>query len=469
MTTRILLHIPYLSSLRNFVQSGFLDFVVERDHHLTLIAPTRERRDLDAFLARWPAQVDFVPQEPLFPEDFGTRLRRRWRLILHGLSLELLRNKNVTFRRQANRHSWPVRLFCRAPGVEPALRRLYPYLDYLVPASPRMLAVVREAKPDVVAAVACLADTIEIDIFRAARALRVPSAMIIHSWDNPAGRGAPPVLPDRWVLWGEDMRGHVTRYYGVAPEATEIAGPVQLSIYGDEALAKCDRAAFLKEVGLDPTKEVVLYAPTHLHMNYSDIPVLRLLVEYARERPEVQIWFRPHPHSRELREALQFAGEKGVFVDPSFLAFVADGLYDRRYLPDLGFYPRMLTAADVMVSNASTIALEAAVVGRPIVIIAFDCPPDGVRQVSLTLAENLEHPPVKRLLAEDGVVVAGRREDFFDSIDRARRMRFADPEALERLRRCADRIATVEDGRTFERLLDALVSPERARAAPRAR
>ena len=60
---RILLHIPYLSSLRNFLQSGFLDFVMSQDIHLSLIAATRERSDLDTFLARWHGRVDFIQQE----------------------------------------------------------------------------------------------------------------------------------------------------------------------------------------------------------------------------------------------------------------------------------------------------------------------------------------------------------------------------------------------------------------------
>lgn len=455
---RLLFHIPYLSSLRNFLQSGFLDFVVEQDHSVSLIVPSGERTDLDPFLSRWPEQVEFVPQEPLFPHELGTRVRRRWRLILHGLSLELLRNENVTFRRQANRHSLPVRLFCRAPGIARLLRLLYPYLEYLLPVNPRMLEVVRSRKPSVVAGVACLADPDENDIFRVAQALGIPSAMILHSWDNPSSRGAPPVRPDKWIVWGEEMKGHLARYYGVPANVVEVTGAVQFNIYRDEILAACDRRSFLKDIGLDPDKEVVLYAPTHMYMNYSDLPVLRLLIEYARGRSEVQIWFRPHPHSRELRQTLAFAREMAVFVDPNFLAFVNSGLHDRRYLPGLTFYSLMLSAADVVISNMSTIALETAIVGRPIVIVGFDCPPDGVNRITLPMSEYLQHPTLTSLLVEEAVVVPRRREDFFSGIDEARRIRFSNSGAVERLRRCANRITGVGDGRVFERLLNAVAS-----------
>jgi len=455
--TRLLFHVPYVSSLRNVLQTGFLDHLMDRNVTLSLVGPSAPAEDRERFVARWPGRVTFVPQEPLFPPDLGTRLRRRWRLILHGLSLELLRRENVTFRRQADRHSAAVRLLCRTRVVEPALRRVYPRLDALLPPSPHMMALARQARPDVIAAVGCLADAIEVDVFRVARALHVPSVLVVHSWDNAAGRGAPPVPPDTWVVWGEEMAGHLRRYYGARPETIRIAGAVQLSIYGDEQLARCDRAALLKEIGLDPAREIVLYAPTHMHLDYSDIPVLRLLLEYGRTRPEVQVWYRPHPHARETPETLAFAHANGIFVDPRYLEFFESGGYRRREMPALDFYPHMLNAADVMVSNASTISLEAALVGRPIVIIGFDCPPDGTERPRLTLEENLQHPPLEPLLRQSAVTVVRRREEFFTGIDRARKIRERAPETLEELRRCVNRIALVSDGRVFERLANALI------------
>jgi len=459
--TRLLFHVPYISSLRNVLQTGFLDSLLEREVALALVGPSQPAADRERLVNRWPGRVTFVPQEPLFPADLGTRLRRRWRLLLHGLSLELLRRENVTFRRQANRHHRAVRLVCRAPGLEPLLRRLYPHLDGVLPTSPRMLALARDLRPDVIAAVGCLADSIEVDVFRVARALRIPSVLVVHSWDNTAGRAAPAVAPDRWVVWGEEMATHVRHYYGVAPRAIEIAGPVQLGIYSDDHLARCDRAALLKDIGLDPAREVVLYAPTHMHLDYSDIPVLRLLLEYGRTRPDVQVWYRPHPHAREVPQTLAFAREHGVFVDPRYLAFFESGAYGRREMPGLDFYPHMLNATDVMVSNASTISLEAAVVGRPIVIIGFDCPPDGTARPRLSLEENLQHPPLQPLLDQSAVIVTRRSQDFFASIDRARRIRETAPETIEDLRRCANRIALVSDGKVFERLTDALIAARR--------
>src|SRR5207245_39475 len=116
-------------------------------------------------------------------------------LYLQGLPSEPLGPENVTFRRQADRHRRMVRLFCRAPGLEPVLRRLYPHLDRLLPTSPHMRALAQQLRPDVIAAVGCLADGIEIDVFRVARALRIPSVLVVHSWDNTAGRAAPAVPP----------------------------------------------------------------------------------------------------------------------------------------------------------------------------------------------------------------------------------------------------------------------------------
>jgi hypothetical protein len=117
-----------------------------------------------------------------------------------------------------------------------------------------------------------------------------------------------------------------------------------------------------------------------------------------------------------------------------------------------------------MVSNASTISLECALVGRPIVIIGFDCPPDSVERVALTLEENLQHPPLQPLLEQDAVILARRREDLFAAIDRGRWMREADPGALERLRHGANRIAAVSDGNVFQRLFSAMISTRRQRS-----
>jgi hypothetical protein len=453
---KLLLQVPYIASLRAFLQSGFLDFVMEQGVALSLVAPTRPRRDLERFLERHDGRVAFTEQQTLFPRDLGTRVRRRWRFMLHGLSLELLRNENVTFRRQANRHPWPVRLVCRTPGVESLLRGIYPRLDYVVPGNRSMLTLVRTARPDVVAAVGSLSDEVEIDVFRSARALGLPSAMIVHSWDNPAGRATPPIQPSRWIVWGEEMAGHVGRYHRVPPDRIEVTGAVQFNMYSDVALAACDRASFLRDIGLDPRREVLLYAPSHVYRSYSDIPALRLLLEYVRTHRAVQLWFRPHPHTRELPEVLAFVRDHGIFLDPSFSAFLADGGYERRELPELRFYPHMLNAADVVVTNASTMSLEAAIVGRPLVIIGFDCPPDGVTDVRLSIVEVLQHPPVMPLQSQEAVIMVRRSEDFFAAIDRARALRHSAPGALAALRQCANRIAAVSDGKVFERVFGAL-------------
>jgi hypothetical protein len=103
------------------------------------------------------------------------------------------------------------------------------------------------------------------------------------------------------------------------------------------------------------------------------------------------------------------------------------------------------------------------VVGRPIVIICFDCPPDGTARPRLSLEENLQHPPLQPLLRQSAVIVTRRREDFFTGIDRARRIREVDPGAIAELRRCANGIALVSDGKVFERLGHVLRSARRPR------
>jgi hypothetical protein len=461
MSRCLLLHVPYVTSVRNFAQSGALEALLD-DFDIALVAPTRERGDLDAVLARWPGRVRLIAQESLFPPDRATALRRRWRTVLHGLSLELLRGENAAFRRQADRHAMAVKLTCRAPGAGSLWRALYPRLDGLVPGNPHVLAAVRDAKPDVVAAVACLADPVELDAVRAARELGIPSTMIVHSWDNPPTRGTPPVMPDRWIVWGPSMRDDLVRYHGVSPDDVDVAGAVQLAVYSDGALARCDRGSFLARLGLHPGREVVLYAATIHFPVYSDMPVLRLLVDYARLHPEVQVWFRPHPHSRELADTVPFARAHGLFIDPSFDAFLAGGLHDRRYLPDLDFYADMLSAADVVLSNVSTIALEGALVGRPQVFVGFDCPAPGAH-VEVTQADILQSPQIQGLLREDGVLVSHTPTDLFSTLDRARALR-GDAAVLERLRTCANRTAAVRDGKTFERLVEALRATAERRA-----
>lgn len=249
-----------------------------------------------------------------------------------------------------------------------ALLALESALEDAIPPDPRISSFVRKLEPDLVV-VSPLVDARSggTDYVKAARALGIPAALCVTSWDNLTSKGLIRIETDRVTVWNETQRREAVDLHGVAPERIVVTGAQPFDRwFGREPSSS--RETFLRRVGLPPGRRFVLFVgSTKQNAAPGAEPMfvrrwVAALRESADERVRgLAVLVRPHPTNGEawvdveLDDVTVWHPDRPLPVRPDDRADYFDSIFH---------------CAAVVGINSSAM-LEAAIVGRPVHTVAL--------------------------------------------------------------------------------------------------
>ena len=447
---RYLVALTHNLHARNFLASGCLDELTGRGHELHLLVPGALREAIGTPPAvRRALAVEAL--EPYVGGRLRTFLRRRWRVGSFSARrhLKTYRHKirlargSPTFALQLGAFS----LLGRFGDVEAMWRR---WEERLAPRR-SALALVRAVAPDVLFAPTLIHDGAEIELVKAARRLGVPSVGFASSWDTLTSKGAFAVRPDYLLVWGAENRRHAVVYHGFEEARVIVTGAPHLDVYADGFEAE-PRAEFLARRGIPADHRVLLFAGTTVTYWEDEPRLLRALSEAIEDGrlKRCVIWYRPHPR-RPLRELPDVRGLPHVVLDDQASRQKAEGISSYSMRPeDLRHYRGLMDAVDGVVTAFSTMIVEAALRGKPSLVIGF-----GVDQAHAgRLVQHAEYEHSLHLLSTPGVVLCRSLEALLHETQRVCAGEYA--ELADALRARADAIARNRDGGARTRIVDAL-------------
>jgi hypothetical protein len=321
--------------------------------------------------------------------------------------------------------------------LDPALRRWhYGPLRYV---PPPLLERAAAERPEIVLANSQMHAVVPFVV--AARRNGLPVVGHIASWDHTVGKGI--VAPDlcRYIVQNEVMRDDLVRYHDVEANRIVVTGWPQTDVF-HRRRPRAEYEALLRELGLDPTRRLVLVmgnTPTNAPFEGRFVERLLGWWEESGARDRFSLLFRPHPRDREWRERFAAALERdGAAVqEPSFT--------------DLETLAVLLQHGDVVVANAGTILLDALVNDRPAVCVLYD---EGAPPGESWALKNVSGEHYQALMESDAFYRASRFEEVADGIERA----LAQPEELSAARaRVAREVVGEVDGKAAARVADAIV------------
>jgi hypothetical protein len=351
----------YESVLRTLAERGHaLHLAVERDEEiggLTLVsqlaaeyphvtfgeAPTRADDEWLWIAGRLRLGLDYLRyQHPVF--DQARKLRSRARERTPGVFVAL----GTTVRTLGG---WSRRV------VSAALRTL----ERAVPGDRRIERYVESHRPDAVL-ITPLIDlgSSQIDYLRAARALRIPTALCVWSWDHLSSKALIRESPDRIFVWNQTQKDEAISLHDVDPQRVVVTGAQCFDQWFDRSPSR-DRAAFCRERGLDPSRPLLLYVCSAL---FAGSPVeAGFVVRWAQAIREsgpavlrdAGILVRPHP-SRTAEWADLDLAALGLVVwgrNPIDAASRAD-------------YFDSLYHSDAVIGLNTSAFIEAGILGRPV-------------------------------------------------------------------------------------------------------
>jgi hypothetical protein len=275
----------------------------------------------------------------------------------------------------------------------------------------------------------------------AAQRHSLPVVGHIASWDHTVGKGIVAPHLRRYIVQNQVMRDDLVRYHRIDSNRIVVTGWPQTDVF-HRRRPRSEYEELLRELGLDPTRQVVLVmgnTPTNAPFEGRFVERLLAWWEESGASERFSLLFRPHPRDREWRERFAAAlTQSGVAVqEPSFT--------------DLETLAVLLQHGDVVVANAGTILLDALVNDRPAVCVLYD---EGAPAGESWALRNVSGEHYRALMESDAFYRAGRFEEVADGIERA----LAQPGELSvaRTRVARDVVGDV-DGKAAARVAHAIV------------
>ena len=396
---------------RNIIGTPILDMLADHGIRVVILVPDHKKK----FFARWycgPRRVIEGVRPYLFAKKFSALFFKR-------LSRVMLDTETVRIRMEYKRYLQGKRFLyffvflpCRLLGRSRTLVRLVRGLDAaLRPGRGYFQPLLDRYRPDMVIITDVINES-DVALLQDAKEARIPTLGIARSWDNLTNYLMRSV-PDALIVANEIMKAQAIPYAGVDPDAIHIAGIPHYDRYlrGPEI----NRADFFHEMGLDPARPLVLYAPVADHRiknNDIDAHVVAILAGTG-----YNIIVRMPP-ANPVR--LDTAGVRpGVVFDVSGHSFYRKGDSELTHEDDERLINE-LYYCNVVISGPGTMNIDAAVFDKPLILVRFYPTPrtelEGIKEYGYT--------HIAPILQSGGVRIAGNGKELLSLLE----MYLANPE-----------------------------------------
>jgi hypothetical protein len=345
--------------------------LAQRGHQIHLAAERDEylggRAMVERLVAEYPTSISFgwIPDR----EDLWTTFVTKLRMTLDYLRyLEPAYSSTPKLRARAKERVPRLGLWllaisgARTRSGRRLLRAALTSCERAVPRSRRIDAYLSEHLPDIVLFTPLLGVVIspQLDYLESAKALGVPTALCVWSWDHLSSKAILRNVPDRVFVWNDVQRHEAVTMHDVPAERIVVTGAQCFDQWFDRR-PSLHRTAFCASVGL-PDRPYLLYVCSALFQgSVNEAQFVRRWIRELRASgmeplASTPILVRPHPARLSEWDDVDLSSEPAVAVwgrnpvDPE----ARDGYYNSLY-----------HSAAVVGLNTSAF-LEGAIVGRPV-------------------------------------------------------------------------------------------------------
>ncbi len=287
----------------------------------------------------------------------------------------------------------------------------------------------------------------------------IPVVGMVRSWDNLTAKGVLRLIPDVLAVNTEIVKAEAMRFNAVPAAKIRVVGIPHYDGY--ESAPPTPRENFFRSIGLDPQKRLVLVAPIGDRYicefrkncrNDADRYILETLIAApARgELPQdLQLLVRLPP--ADVVNLDGFRPPSNMVIEQPGVGDPAGHIKEQELSPEDDRHLRdSLTHADLVITGPSTMAIDAALFDKPIVIPNFE-PVERPYFASLSRFYDYDH--FRPIIESGGARVARSPDELVTAVraylkdpgaDRARRKRIVEEQVWR------------TDGKSSERLLQVL-------------
>ena len=390
---KVLIFIEHDIVIRHFVLSGVFD-ELSRLHQVYFVFPEPGNKRVKTDVDKLELLADII-HLPVHKErraiwvDLFKISKLSWRPGKHHRTIRKIHRLATNgFKREWSKAT--VKLTLKAlPGVSSFYRSRL--LDRLKKVPNEALdALLKTYRPDVVIHPCVLSGSYIDDLTLASKEFDIPLILIMNSWDNPATKHSAFGLPDWLLVWGEQTEHHAVQYMSMPTEKIVKFGAAQFEVY--RSPPRITRQEFCYQHHIDPDSKILLYAGSSKGSDeFSHLLEIENAIASGYFK-NLKVIYRPHPWGNGGKEGsriLEYSWQH-IRIESSMLDYlrqVKDG-NPGIYLADYRHTHDVLSSVDALVSPLSTILLEGAMHGKPVMCFL---PDEETHSTHYDLARGLIH------------------------------------------------------------------------------
>jgi hypothetical protein len=377
--------------VRNYLRTDALaelrktaDLHIAAESQLALVD---EIRQVDGFAGLFTLEPAMVKRHQLFFEMLMWRYRGRSKTFLYRwmriANWDIIRSSEGPWKFITSTLRWAVSSATnlralRSPLLGNALvfPIVAPAIHRSLTPNPGLTRLIKDGNYDLVMFPSSAHEASGSDVIRLGKTFAIPTLALIDNWDNLSSKTVLWDKPSHLAVWGEQTRRQAIDIHGCNEASVHLLGTPRFDSYlrPQPKLAKKDTLAL-------PANYILFVGSA---MPFDEIAALRALedaVAGANISPtELRVLYRPHPWQQRRRIPQEFVPETFTYteLDPQLAGAVTAGsrssAQNTGFQPDLGYYPRLLSSARMVVGPLTTMLFEAALCHRPVLALAY---PDG--------------------------------------------------------------------------------------------
>lgn len=374
---------------------------------VAIVAPGADEPSLAAFARRH--DIDIIPAPPR-RRGVGALLQRSRPYVLEDIAgnpaLRAKHQRGRAGRRRARLPDMSLELnrsLVRAPRVA----RWFSRLERSLLADRRVEQLLADLKPGLVVATYPI-NALESSFLHEAERASIPTVGQLLSWDNITCKGRFPVPPQHYLSWGKVMSAELREHYATSADRIHECGVAHFDQHVT-APSRAQQRQILEGLGLDPRRPYLFLGMSSPYFAPHEIDIVQWLAARVTGDAfgaEMQLVVRPHPqnvqgHMADMTWLARLRALVGPRVAVDYPSLEDGSLHWAMKEQDLPHLANLLAGCAMCLNSGSTLAIDAIVHDKPVVLTCFDA--DRALPWWQSARRLVEYPHLAKLIALGGV------------------------------------------------------------------
>lgn len=212
---------------------------------------------------------------------------------------------------------------------------------------------------------------VDVAFLKAAQHRKVKTVSMTKGWDHIA-KVFFKVIPDRLVVQNNHLRDCAIRYQMVAADKIDVCGFPNFDWYRRKDII-LSREDLFKRLGFDPSRRLIFFGSEGIWASNDDniVDILENFIDQHKLAKKCNLLVRPHFTDLKSDRFNRFKNKKNIKVDNNLTQhpFFSD-TWDPS-VEEVKLFVNCIYHCDIMVTIASTLALDACCLDKPIITVGF--------------------------------------------------------------------------------------------------